>query len=146
MQFFKSLYRRYTSFSVESIAATWNGSTGWGKRLSATVPRNGDLLSNCWLEISLKKGASGTTYFPAESLIKEIELEIGGQRIDKHYASWSRLRSELYYTDSEKKHYRKLVDFDNPAADFSKVKKLYLPLNFFFTQSPGLALPLVALQ
>jgi hypothetical protein len=56
--------------------------------------------------------------------------------------------SELYHSSDEKLAYRRLVDFENPAAgeDAGVVKRMFIPLNFFFCRSPSLALPLVALQ
>jgi hypothetical protein len=80
--------------------------------------------------------------------IQEVELEIGGQRIDKLYSDWFRIYDELYRSSDEKLAYRKLADFDSTgAADDANVeKKMFVPLLFFFNRAPGLALPLVALQ
>lgn len=145
--FWKTVYRRYTSFALESIEQTFNGSVDYGKKISCTVSRNGDLVSTMFLEVTLKKG-SGASYFPAEQLLKEVELEIGGQRIDKHYSDWYRIYDELFRSADEKLAYRRLVDFDNPAAneDVGTVKRFYVPLIFFFNKNSGLALPLIALQ
>ena len=78
----------------------------------------------------------------------QVELEIGGQKIDKITSDWLRLYSEVYHSSDEKAGYRRLVDFDNPAAggDAGVEKRFFVPINFFFTRSPSLALPLVALQ
>lgn len=101
------------------------------------------------MEITLKK-AAGATYFPAEEFLKEVELEIGGQRIDKHYSDWYRIYDELFRSNDEKSGYRRLVDFDNPGSgeDVGVVKRFYVPLLFFFSKpnQPGLALPLISLQ
>jgi hypothetical protein len=35
-------------------------------------------LSTLFLEVTLKKHASNASYFAGESLIKDVELEIGG--------------------------------------------------------------------
>ena len=42
--FFKVVYRRHTNFSVEPIQQVFNGVANWGKSVSATISRNGDLL------------------------------------------------------------------------------------------------------
>jgi len=73
--------RRYTSFALESIQCTFSGSIGFGKRTTVTIPRNGDLLHTVWVELTMKKHASNASHFPAEQLLKEVELEIGGQRV-----------------------------------------------------------------
>lgn len=101
-----------------------------------------------WLEITLKKAYNVASYYPAEAFLKEVELEIGGQRIDKLYSDWFRIFDELYRSSDEKLAYRKLADFDDTTAagDAAVEKKMFVPLLFFFNRAPGLALPLVALQ
>ena len=148
ISFFKSLYKRYTSFAIESIETTFSGSVGFGKRVTVTIPRNGDLLHHLFLEITMTKHASNASFHPAEQFVKEVELEIGGQRVDKLYSDWFRIFSELYHSADEKAAYRKMTDFDNNAGggDVGVSKRFYLPICFFFTRSPALALPLVALQ
>jgi hypothetical protein len=135
-----------TNFALESIAQTFNGSVGFNRSVSATISRNGDLVSQCWLELTLKK--SGDTFMAAESVIKEVELELGGQRVDRYNDTWQRIFDELFRnSDQEKAAYRDLVDFD--AEDpVGAVKRFYVPLLFFFSRpnQPGLALPLIALQ
>ena len=141
--FFKTIYRRHTNFAVESIEQTFNGTVGFGKKVSTIISRNGDLITDVFLEITLKK--SGATFFPAEALISDIELEIGGQRIDKHYADWFRVYDALFRKDAEQAQYRRMTDFVDGEANTS-VKRFYLPLIFFFNRAAGLALPLIALQ
>lgn len=46
--------------------------------MSCTIPRNGDLVTTMWLEITLKKKYNVASYYPAEAFLKEVELEIGG--------------------------------------------------------------------
>jgi hypothetical protein len=121
-----------------------NGSVAWNKRVSATISRNGDLITNAFLEIVLQKGA-GQSYYPAEALIKEVEMEIGGQRIDKHTSTWFRVYSELFRKSDEKSAYQRMTDFVDGEAPGTQ-KRFYLPLIFFWNLSPGLALPLIALM
>jgi hypothetical protein len=144
--FFKTIYRRHTNFAIESIEQTFNGTVGWGKKVSATISRNGDLITDVILEITLKKNTSNgaATFYPAEALISEIELEIGGQRIDKHYADWFRVYDSLFRSNDEQTQYRRMTDFVDGEAT-ATVKRFYLPLIFFFNRAPGMALPLIAL-
>ena len=134
--------------SKEGVA-TVNGTPGFGKKVSCTISRNGDLITDVFLEIKLKKKAGATkTWWPAEALIKEVELEIGGQRIDRHTSTWLRIFDELFRKDDDKEGYRRLVDFteDEQASDAQIEKRFYVPLCFFFNRNPGLAIPLIALQ
>lgn len=142
------VYRRHTQFALEAIEQTFNGSVDYGKRVSCTVSRNGDLVYSMFLEVTLKKGSTPATYFPAEQFVTDVELEIGGQRIDKIYADWYRIYDELFRSNDEKSAYARLTDFDTRTAgtDTGLIKRFYLPMLFFFNTHPGLALPLIALQ
>ena len=150
--FFKTVYRRYTNFAIESIQQTINGSVGYGNKVSTQISRNGDLITDIVVEFVLYKNATGanTTFYPAEQLLQDVELEIGGQRIDKHYNDWFRTYDSLFRMNDDRVNYRRMTDFVdgentlNAAAPV--MKRFYVPLIFFFNQTPGLALPLIALQ
>ena len=73
------------------------------------------------------------------NLVNTVEVEIGGQKIDKHYAAWFDIYNELF----ESKHsYRRMLTRGAPGND----KIVYIPLRFWFNRNAGLALPLIALQ
>ena len=78
------------------------------------------------------------------SLVNTVEVEIGGQKIDKHYSTWLTIYNELF----EIKHnYRLAMSNASRKAPFGLNKKnVYIPLRFWFNRNPGLALPLIALQ
>ena len=50
--FFKSVYRRYTNFAIESIAQDVLGTPQFGGQVAVTISRNGDLLKRLWIEYS----------------------------------------------------------------------------------------------
>jgi hypothetical protein len=77
--FFKVVYRRHTNFALESIQQTFNGSVGWGNRVTATISRNGDLISRSYLEMSTS-GSTGLAPMVGLRAVKYVELEIGGQK------------------------------------------------------------------
>jgi len=100
--FFKVIYRRHTNFSMESIKQSFDGVTRFGGRAVATISRNGDLVHRMYLEHDAvfinREGESheiGLCERYGDSLIKECEIEIGGQRIDKHTSMWNRVYSDL---------------------------------------------------
>ena len=139
--FFQAVYKRHTNFAMENIEQTVNGTATAGGRVSVTVARNGDLISDMYLELTCNTAPTVTEdAWIAEAAISTVELSIGGQRIDKHYQKWWRLYAELYMDESAKLNYGKMTSatIDN--------EKVYLPLIFFFNRNPGLALPLIALQ
>ena len=143
--FFQAVYRRHTNFAMENIEQTINGTAADSGRVSVTVARNGDLVADMYVEmeseidLSLSTDSAASNEWVAERAIKDVELSIGGQRIDKHYQTWWRLYSELYLDASKKTTWGKMTT----GVDGAKV---YLPLIFFFNRNPGLALPLIALQ
>jgi len=156
--FFKVVYRRHTNFSIESIEQTFNGYADFGRKLTVTVSRNGDLVSKAYLRVvlpALKQDQSGATWHGyvnsiGNALIKSVEVEIGGQLIDKHYSEWLEIYGELNQTDAHFRSYKRLVG--KYASDVSletnalEERTYYIPLQFWFCRNPGLALPLIALQ
>jgi len=97
--FFKSVYRRHTNFAVESILQTINGSALPGNRVSVTVSRNGDLLKNLWVQYSPNNFCTATNFtMPSDfghALFDYLELEIGGQLIDRQYGRWLTIWRDL---------------------------------------------------
>ena len=100
--FFKVVYRRHTNFSMESIKQTFNGTANFGSEVTATISRNGDLVYRMYLEhdATFTSAATDNTYLTVcsnygSNVIKECELEIGGQRIDRHYSHFHSVYSQL---------------------------------------------------
>ena len=163
--FFKVVYRRHTNFSMEAIQQTWNGtSTGASAaRCTSTISRNGDLVYRMYLDLQ-GTPATGNPSNIGASTIGSVELEIGGQKIDKHSGQWMETWAELTQSNPTA-----LVGGDpgavssapgltgtlfqvmsgmggcNSATD-STPCRITVPLQFWFCRNPGLALPLIALQ
>jgi len=152
--FFQAVYKRHTNFAMENIEQTVNGTAANSGRVSVTIARNGDLIGDMYVELAVKAstiaeitngakldGSAGTedNCWVAERAIKDVELSIGGQRIDKHYQRWWRLYAELFLDEAKKSAYGKMTTGPRSGT-------VYLPLIFFFNRNPGLALPLIALQ
>ena len=166
--FFKVVYRRHTNFSMEAIQQTFNGTPSvGGSSMTTTISRNGDLVSNMWLDIKLSAtqlandNDGAATYMnwtnnTGHAFVKECEIEIGGQRIDRHYSQWLDVWNELTDHDESEwsglnKHAAKnaylksQTDLVAPPTNMDNTR-LYVPLIFWFCRNPGLALPLIALQ
>ena len=90
---FKVVYRRHTNFSMEAIQQTFNGTVGG--RQTATISRNGDLVSRMYLEFSNRSGDNDGEFNPGHNAIDNVELEIGGQLIDRQYGHWMEAWVEL---------------------------------------------------
>ena len=176
--FWKVTYRRHTNFAMESIENTFNGQADFGRRVQCTVSRNGDGAYKTYLQVTLPEIAQTDASFarwldyPGEQLINMVEVEIGGQRIDRQYGDWMHIWNQLTLTTEAERGYNKMVGqttqltyitdptfapVDQPCNDAAPAAvctprnalpetTLYVPLQFWFCRNPGLALPLIALQ
>jgi hypothetical protein len=160
--FFKVVYRRHTNISVETIEHAVDSAKPGG-RYTVTVHRNGDLATNCALRVkvpalsSTDLGSSTSVAWVSKlghALIKQVEVEIGGSKIDKHVGTWLDIWHELTHTDSQESGYKKLIG-DVPELTALRANSgsvvlpeytLYIPFQFWFCRNTGLALPLIALQ
>ena len=154
--FFKVVYRRHTNFSMEAIEQTWNGTepnaTSSG-RCSATISRNGDLVHRMYLEIS---GSDGSNDNPTSNGITDVELEIGGQKIDKQTGQWMEVWAELTEPnptgsiagddDTGGTLFQRMSGMGGMHGDADTASRYFVPFQFWFCRNPGLALPLIALQ
>ena len=160
--FFKVAYRRHTNFALEAIEQTFNGNATFGSRVTCQVTRNGDLINRIYFAGTLTNtGTNGTgstadnnsialvPYFGLK-LLKTIELEIGGQRIDKHYSEWLYIWNELSLPIGKRSAYRLMVGGDkynrSILLEAGNSYSVFIPLEFWFCRNVGLALPLIALQ
>ena len=187
--FWKVTYRRYTNFAIESIEQTFNGQADFGRRVTCIISRNGDLAYRTYLQITLPEinqlmgnaasvsSGHNSVYarwldFPGEQLIAQVEVEIGGQRIDRQYGDWMHIWNQLTMTSEQQRGYFKMIgnttqltfitdpsfaDVDGPCDSTAPRQvcaprnalpetTLYVPFQFWFCTNPGLALPLIALQ
>jgi len=96
---------------------------------------------------------------PGTRGIDSVELEIGGQKIDKHTGQWMEVWTQLTQnpaaicgqlgngmnTATGTAH-QVMSGSGGVAAVASANSRLFVPLQFWFCRNPGLALPLIALQ
>ena len=153
--FFKVVYRRHTNFSMECIEQVFSGTPDFGRKAMCTVTRNGDLVTRMYLKVDLPALGDGTCWVRrvGYAMIKHVEVEIGGTRIDKHYGEWLDIWGELNVKKDHRDAYDAMVgntytsdDADPADSAVESPVTLYVPLRFWFNRNPGLALPLIALQ
>jgi hypothetical protein len=156
--FFKVVYRRHTNFAIEAIEQTATGSNSLGSRATFQLTRNGDLIHRIYFYGKIKNRSTTNTdankvaLVPnfGQKLLKTIELEIGGQRIDKHYSEWLYIWNELSLPIGKREGYYKMIGANKENTctllGVSESYELYVPLEFWFCRNVGLALPLIALQ
>uniref|UniRef100_A0A6C0DR11 Major capsid protein N-terminal domain-containing protein n=1 Tax=viral metagenome TaxID=1070528 RepID=A0A6C0DR11_9ZZZZ len=183
--FWKVSYRRHTNFAMESIEQTFSGQADFGRRVTCTISRNGDLCYRTYLQVTLPEinqgmmsaGTDGVYArwldFPGEQLIAQVEVEIGGQRIDRQYGDWMHIWNQVTMSEEQRRGYYKMIGNTTQLTyicdpTFAQISgpcsaaggpsqvcaprqalpetTLYIPLLFWFCRNPGLALPLIALQ
>lgn len=131
LTFFKSVYKRYTNFSQEimDISALTIGVQGtytFGGKTSVTIPRNGDLAGNFFLEVKLSN-TNTHCYGLGNAFIESAELTIGGQSIEILYGNSMNIIGELTQNDEKRAIWDKFV---GNHAD-KDCNKLLIPLPFF---------------
>jgi hypothetical protein len=141
--FFKVVYRRHTNFAIEAIAQTFNGTPAYGNRVTCQISRNGDLIHRMYLSLLINDNKSLCAGYGLR-IINNVEIEIGGQKIDKHYSDWLYIWNELSLPKAKRDGYNKMVGMSGGTTMLDKT--LYIPLEFWFCRNVGLALPLIALQ
>jgi hypothetical protein len=166
--FFKVVYRRHTNFSMESIQQTLNGTVANSGRSTCTISRNGDLVGRLYIQAT---NHTVCRVNGSAEAITSVELEIGGQRIDKHLGQWMEAWAELTENKTGRvtgtlfqrmssmgegvvntAHSVAASASGTAASDPEFFQRnmdsevVYVPLQFWFCRNPGLALPLIALQ
>lgn len=167
ISFFKKVYRTHSNFAYESIKLSFNRNTinyHTNTELYTKIDRNGDLINNIYFVFTMpvirKRGDHIFKYceFLGESIIEEYSISIGGNVIDKQYGEWLHIWNELSLISSKRYGYEKMIgnipeyykpdDYNNKEDNDIQCpeRKIVVPLMFWFNKSPGLALPLIALQ
>lgn len=169
--FFKYIYKRHTNFSIESIEENITNnfklpSYNYNKNTQQYLPnsnniininlsKKGDLLYKIYLEIDLtiddKYIGTNSIYNklvqrPGFTLIEYIELEIGGIVIDKRYGEWLDINNQLSLTQQNFSKLNKLINCKIRSSNNMNSRKMYIPLDFWFSKNVGLAIPLFALK
>ena len=150
--FFKTVYKKHTHFSLESIQQTIDGRPDFGQQIQITIDRKGDLVKDIILDILLPVLPSGYywTNGIGNILIERVDLEIGGQLIDRHYSEWLDIWSQLTINDSKIGAYNSMVGNYNSIsgleANALNQLRLAVPMFFWFNKDYSTALPIIALQ
>ncbi len=153
--FFKTVYRRHTNFSMETIINVFNSEPGFGKNMVAKIPRSGDLVTKMYVQIIIKKVDPKNNNFAwirrlGHAILKEVSIEIGGTIFDRQYGTWLDIWYELARKGDHEVGYAKMIGDVPKMTNYNKCIKpeytLYIPLQFWFNRFVGLAIPTIAIQ
>lgn len=150
--YFKTVYRRYTNFSIQTFEEKFFDEPNFGKTGRIKLDRIGDLVSRMYIKVIIARidncgGKFAWVRRLGHAMIEKVEIEIGGIVIDKHYGIWLDIWYEL--VDKGNSYLKTIGDFPELIDYNSKSKPqatLYIPLQFWFNRHIGLALPLIAIQ
>jgi hypothetical protein len=163
--FFKIIYRRYTNFSIETVQTNFLYQANFGRKISCEISKLGDLLHKMWLVMELpdipiiydySNNVDPKLKFAwarkiAYAIIDYVEIEIGGQIIDRKWGEWLNVLNELNVTlfnsslDQYIGNVPELYTLTN-TTNGKKSYKLYVPMFFWFCNVSGNALPLLCLE
>jgi hypothetical protein len=171
--FWKGLFKRHTNFAMEPFRINLTGMPMWGQKQSATLGRHADLVYSTYLQTVLPTQTSGGTdiWWNNEqgrlgyNLLDYVELEVGGQLIDRLYSEWMYLWDTLASDYNTSFKLNSMVSGGLTTPGYSRFplstsctttgartgrpsqpNTVFTPLPFFYTKNPGAALPLIALQ
>jgi len=152
---------------MESIEQTFNGQADFGKRVTALISRNGDLINRIYLQAQLPAVQCQCASFRwvddvGHHMLDNFEVEIGGQRIDKQYGDWLQIWSQLTVPAGQQAGYHRMTGQGQESGEGADTqlpgslqqwstqnkpsRTLFVPLQFWFNRNVGLSLPLIALQ
>lgn len=132
---------------MEPIPQTWNGAADFGRTVTCNVNRNGDLITNMYLQVALTKVAAGAIAWGyvkrlGHALIQECKIEIGGSKIDEQYGDWLNIWYELSHKVGQERGYARMI---GDVSDLTRIDEsgkaayvLYVPFQFWFNRNNGL--------
>jgi hypothetical protein len=157
--FWRGLFKRHTNFAMEPFRVNLTGQASWGTKHSAILGRHADLVGPAYIEVELVDEPLTLVYGSADgarggfNLVEYVELDIGGQVIDRQYGEflniWSNLTSSRMAMEKLNRMCKTNDSPNNPCSTYGRPSRnnlTYIPLLFWFCRNPGAALPLIALQ
>lgn len=156
--FWRGLFKRHTNFAMEPFRVNLTGQANWGTKHSAILGRHADLISSAYIEVEMPGDEADLIYDNTGAkggfnLVEYVELDIGGQIIDRQYGEFLSIWSTLTLSADARNNLDEIcntIDTANVSCSTygrpSRMNVTYIPLGFWFCRNPGAALPLIALQ
>lgn len=159
--FFRSTFRPYSNFAIESVENQFQQGPDFNKQTSARITNQGDVIIGGYLEVdtdalttAMVSGTAsqvGWTNSFGHALIDETQFKIGGIEFDKQYGEWLEIYSEFFISESHRASYNEMVG-KYPDDDIATLngngatRNLYnIPLRYWWDK-PGIGLPSAALE
>src|SRR3972149_9525373 len=126
--FFKTVYRRYTNFSVETIEHSFIGDIQFGKKVSVILSKGYDLINKMYVKIQLDAINTNHNYFAwtkrlGHAIIDNIEVVLGGTTIDRQYGVWLDIWYELARNGNQDNAYKHMIGDISILTDYNNLNK-----------------------
>jgi len=160
--FFKSVYKKYSNFAIETIPQYFKLKPNFGKKVTSEISKNSDLLSKIRIQIEIPSlPLSNHSSLPNNvkkikwvdkiglAIISYVDLEIGGIILAREYGEWLNIWYDLTNPYETKKIFDKMIGNVEELTNYTNGKKKYylnIPLNFWFCRDYGLSLPILSLK
>lgn len=157
--FFKKVYKKFNNFSFETIPQYFKSMPNFSRRVTVNISKIGDLINDISLYVELPEiPFSNHSILPKGikkfawtnkigfTLIKFIDIEIGGILINRLYNDWLNIYYENNFILDDLAN---LIGYNVEVInDFSNGKnsyKLHIPIKFFFNLESVFSLPILSI-
>ena len=112
---------------MEAIEQTFQGTADFGKKVTCTISRNGDLINKIYLQVQFPALSVSSVWQDApaprpaqvawtnavgHALIRYVNIEVGGQKIDSQYGDWLEIWNALTQVSEKENGY----DYDQKSS------------------------------
>mgnify|MGYP000598196692 CR=1 FL=1 len=152
--YFVMNYKRHTRFSTEAVEMPFDGKCDFSSSVECRIPQNvGDLIRSTMLKIKLGNLSTDTSTekyrynTPAAlSIIKHVDLVIGGQIIERLTGDYIYMYNQLH---NNKDDVNQSLYFLSGHGEHLQVSDsyntFYVNIPFYFFRNPSLAVPVCAI-
>ena len=182
--YFIKRYKKHSQFAIQTLEVPFQQEAKFGDRVRAEIPRNGDLIREIYLKVTLPEinqslvtqdnPITGETdvvkTYPTYSdsighaLVRQADIRIGGQTVETINGDYLDIYEDMFTPQSQSLAIQEMVGRTylrtgmGPASNvvyrtengFDAVgafpRTFLVPLRFWFTQDPNLAIPLSAIK
>ena len=154
ISYFVTNHKRHTRFSTEAVEMPFDGKCDFSSSVECKIPQNvGDLMRSTMLKIKLGNLSTDTSTekyrynTPAAlSIIKHVDLVIGGQIIERLTGDYIYMYNQLY---NNKDDVNQSLYFLSGHGEHLQVSDsyntFYVNIPFYFFRNPSLAVPVCAI-
>ena len=158
--FFKSVFKRYTNFSIENIAVEFNNYSepDWDKPMEyiSRLDNIGHVLNNMYLTVSIPQFQQDSAldlkwiHNLGLHIIESVQFSIGGEIIQEFSSDWINIYYKRYLRYEQYLQQLSLINMNNNSPDRKNILNvatdLHIFLPFYFSKDYSLSLPFLNVE